>query len=140
MMIKRTLVSLIVKTFLGTRYKHQGRLKGVGLDCLGVVVELMKELNIYKGGDKINYSRYPDGHELYNSCKEWLVEKPINQMQEGDVLLMRFNEEPQHLAVLVDNNNIVHAYIMSKKVVLHRLDEEWKSRIIAVFEFKEIEK
>lgn len=138
--IKRSEVSNVVKKFVGTRYKPQGRLVGVGLDCLGTVIELMKELKIYKGGDKSNYSQIPDGYELYNSCKEWLVEKNIEEMQEGDVLLMKFNEEPQHLAVLVDNNNIVHSYLIARKVVIHRLDDLWKSRVIAVFEFKEIEK
>ena len=137
--MKRAVISSTVKTYIGTRYKHQGRLKGIGLDCLGVVVELMKELGIYESGDVSNYSNIPDGRELYEACKKWLVEKNINEMKEGDVLLMRFDEEPQHLAVLVDNNEMVHSYLMARKVVKHRLDETWKNRVIAVFEFKEIE-
>ena len=34
------------KTWLGTPFHHQGRLKGVGVDCAGVIVCVAKELKL----------------------------------------------------------------------------------------------
>ena len=61
------------RTWLGTRFHHQGRLKANaehkgGVDCLGLIVEVSRELNITdkNGGllashDMTDYSWLPSG-------------------------------------------------------------------------------
>ena len=76
------------------------------------------------------YSKQPhDGH-LELACDAFMerVETP----HIGDVLGLRFADEPQHLAILVDHPQglgIVHALQSSARVVEHRFADVWRSRV-----------
>ncbi len=136
-MITRKQVCNIARTYENTPYHHQGRKKHVGIDCAGLVLEISRELGIFQeGSDYDGYSMNPDGFKLINNLRNHCIEKNINDMQEGDILLMRFKESPQHLAVLLEDNYIIHSYLSAKKTTIHRLNEEWKNKVVAVFSFK----
>jgi cell wall-associated NlpC family hydrolase len=125
----------IVRTargFLGTRFRHQGRVPGRGLDCAGVIVCAAQAagLMVY---DVTGYGRLPDGESLTRhlgmaGCREIAA----TEARPGDLYLMRFEREPQHLA-LVTELGILHAYADIGRVVEHRLDEAWRARIVAAF-------
>lgn len=63
-----------------------------------------------------------------------MVRVPKSQMRAGDILLMRFDGEPQHLA-LYTGENIIHSYETMGKVVEHALTDTWNRRITAVYRF-----
>ena len=124
--------------YLNTPFHHQGRLKGIGVDCAGLIVCIAKELNL-PYGDLTNYARIPDGKSLRDVLKNNAEEKSLNDSKEGDILLMKFVNEPQHVALLMPNNQIIHSYLRARKVIIHNFDEIWKDRVVGVFEFKNIE-
>ena len=133
------------KTWIGTKFHHQGRIKNHGVDCLGLIVGVAKELNLISKDektllhklDKINYGHLPDTDALYNCLSNHLTEIPKDQLKAGDIILMVFDKHPQHLGIVYNydetNLGIIHSYAPAKKVVEHRLDEEWKGRIVGVF-------
>ena len=86
--------------------------------------------------DSTDYGRIPDGQQLRAGLAQHLdvVRTPLP----GDVLLMRFEQHPQHVALVTDTG-ILHAYAQVRKVVEHRLDSLWASRIVAAYRFKGIE-
>lgn len=131
------MITAIIKSYINTPYQHQARLKSVGVDCAGLIVCVAQELGIKLNGTYTDYTMQPDGFRLIQVCKENLQEVQSGQEQPGDVLLMRFMTDPQHLAFLVEDNEIVHAYMRARKVVQHKLDETWRQRIVAVYRFKE---
>ena len=67
------------RTWLGTKYHHQGRLKKSqrgpgGVDCLGLVIGVIDELGMQDGNgkalvhaDEFNYSMYPERGRLVGS-------------------------------------------------------------------------
>ncbi len=122
--------------WLGTRFHHQGRVNGVGVDCAGLVVGVAAALGL-PVRDRSDYSRQPDGQMLELTCDEQLERIPVEQIQPGDVLLMRFALEPQHLAIVGDYEfgglSIIHAYAQMRRVVESRLDDVWLSRIVAAY-------
>lgn len=124
--------------YLDTPFIHQGRLKGVGVDCAGLVVGVAKELNLYNEevSDLKGYSRIPDGETLYQTLLNGTSkEKSMKDLKEGDVLLFRFTRYPQHVGIYMPNNKLIHSYEGVGKVVIHSLDDKWKNRIISVFEY-----
>lgn len=128
--------------YLDTPFHHQGRKKGVGLDCAGFIVELAKECKLYKGNvvDMKNYSAKPDGVSLRKTLLQGTAkEKTFTDIKIGDIILFRFLQNPQHLALYMPNNKIIHAYSTAEKVIMHDLDEKWKNKIVSVFEFENIE-
>lgn len=58
----------------------------------------------------------------------------IDEIRVGDVCLMKFTNQPHHIALIGDyvhgGFSLIHADGNERKVVEHRLDKVWESRII----------
>ena len=125
---------------LETPFRHQGRLLAFGLDCAGVVIHVCKTLGI-DCVDVVGYGRTPNAGELQRTldAQPVLVRVPsIADRQTGDLLLMRFATDPQHLAIFT-GNTIIHAHEASGRVVEHVLSPVWAARIVAVYRFRGVE-
>ena len=125
------------RTWLGTPFRHQGRAKGAGVDCAGLVVGVAKALGLSEF-DTTAYGRLPNGHQMRRLCDEHLRSIQLDALLPGDVLLMAWRRYPQHLAIVADHPQglgIVHAHESAGQVVEHRLDEVWRARIRAAYAF-----
>lgn len=119
---------------LGTPFRHQGRQPGRGLDCVGIIAWIARDLGL-SDYDVTNYSRLPEGRGIFRHLEQaGLIEVPVMAARPGDILVMRFETDPQHLALMTDRG-ILHAYLGQAAVVEHRLDETWRARIVAAFQF-----
>lgn len=122
--------------WLGVPFLHQGRSRS-GVDCAGLVICVGRELGELATDFDVNgYRRSPDGSML-RECDARLV--AISAPEPGAVAMMRFSEEPQHLAFVVPYRHggfaILHALQKSGRVVEHRLDPLWRGRIVRLFRF-----
>jgi len=136
-------IVLQARTWLGTPFHHQARLKGKGCDCLGLIVGVVDELGLtdsegkpLAGYDEINYSKEPDGAYLTQRLTGLLTEVPAAEARAGDVALFSMGKNPQHLAILSDYEGtlgMIHCYAQARRVVEHRLDKEWNNRLVKVF-------
>lgn len=128
------------RQYIGTRWQHQGRIKGVGIDCIGLIICVAHDLRL-SDFDSSNYSRQPVGSRLRNTMAEEMDVVQRADMAPGDVVLMRFNGEPQHVGIVSDIGGrlgLIHAFAQRRMVVEHGLDDLWASRIVAVYRFKEV--
>lgn len=129
-------VVMEARSWLGTRFHHQGRLKSVGCDCAGLVVGVAQALGLSEF-DKTDYSRLPDGEMLRAVCDANMTGIAITDVQPGDVLLFKFDQFPQHLAIVGDypagGLSLIHAFAPSRKVVEVRLDDVWQQRVVAAY-------
>lgn len=136
------------RSWLGTRFHHQGRVKKTpghrgGCDCLGLLIGVAQELQLLgrdqrklAAHDALHYGRFPDGSALLAGLRGALRETDSESMQPGDVLLMRVENAPRHLAIVSDYPDglgMIHAYAPLGSVVEHRLDARWLRRIHTVF-------
>ena len=123
---------------LGTPFRHQGRIVGEALDCAGVAVHVAERLG-YGVLDVTGYGRTPVNGQLEDtlSSQPFLYQVEIPEAAPGDILLMRFAGEPQHLAILADNT-IIHAYESVEMCCEHSLTSKWAARIVKVYRFLEI--
>ena len=125
-------------TLLGTPFVHQGRLPGKALDCAGVVVATASALGIAHT-DVVAYGRIPALgilRAVLDSQPELVSVSPAD-LQPGDVLLMRFKKEPQHLAIFA-GKTIIHAWQVIGRVVQHDFDSAWCRRVVAAYRFREV--
>ncbi|WP_316150423.1 NlpC/P60 family protein [Cupriavidus sp. BIC8F] len=141
-MVSRAEFVAEVRTWLGTPYHHQGRLKGVGVDCGGLLVCAGKALGL-TDFDMQGYGRYPDG-SLLPLCEAHMQRITLADVAPGAVILFQWQSRPSHLGIVtaVDGDEwlMTHAYIQSRKVVEHRLDDAWRGAIAGFFEFHELER
>jgi len=123
---------------LDTPFKHQGRIPGRALDCAGVAA-YVAHANGADYIDQSGYGRSPSGGLLESAldAQPCLVRVPLAERQSGDVLLMRFEGDPQHLSICA-GETIIHAYAQVRKVCEHGLTDEWQRRIVRVYRFKDL--
>lgn len=133
------LIITTARQALRTPFKHQGRVAGLGLDCAGLLVYVCQTLGL-PVQDEQGYGRNP-----WNGLLEQAIERqPFlrrverQHLQPADVLLLRFSQAPQHVAIATENG-MIHAYEHSGSVVEHRLAAVWRARITHVYRFEGIE-
>lgn len=153
MTVTRAQVIAEARSWVGTPFHHQGRLKGVGVDCAGLLICVGKALGL-SDFDVTGYARVPDGRTLLRHCDEHMTRIPRDEAQPGDVLLMRWRRYPQHVAIVADRPpsfaqerfggqtlrslgggglNIIHAHEDAGSCVEHRLDETWAARVVQAY-------
>lgn len=141
MMITRAAVVAEAREWLGTPYHHQARLKGVGVDCAGLVIGVARALGIVGADmDVTGYSRRPDGTSMLAHCDAWMQHVPFDALQPGDVIVLRIEDDPQHMAIAGDyvhgGLSMIHSLDRSNgrgSVIEHRLDDSFRSRLVAAY-------
>lgn len=128
----------IARSYLDTPFRHQGRLPGVGIDCVGVFICLAREMRwVAEDFDITGYRRVPDGHTLVHHLHDHFDEIPKEAMRPGDFLCVAFDKHPHHVGVVADYPHgglgMIHASSRSGKVVEHRLVFSNEMRFVAAF-------
>lgn len=137
------------RSWIGTRFHHQGRVKKNGgdrggCDCIGLIIGVADNVGLtchgrkYSEFDRSDYARTPDGSQLQAAFAKYLREIPVSDIEPGDILMFRFDKDPQHVGIvsnLNDHIGLIHCYMQARGVVEHGLDDYWKERIVAAFEY-----
>lgn len=118
---------------LETPFHHQGRVVGVGMDCAGVLVHILQRHGL-PYVDERGYPRYPY-HGLMQrilDSQPSLLKISRKQLEAGDVLLMRYRSEPQHVAIYTVAT-IIHGSSEHGRCVEHTLDSHARFRVTAAY-------
>ncbi|OJY39650.1 MAG: peptidase P60 [Rhizobiales bacterium 65-9] len=126
--------------WLGTPYRHQASLKGVGADCLGLVRGVWRD--IYGGEAEAVPAYTPDWAEargaetLRDAARRHMAEVAVDAALPGDLLLFRWREgmPAKHAAILVAPARFIHAHD-GAAVALAHLAPWWRRRLAFVFSF-----
>ena len=144
-MTTRTEVIKEARDWLGTRYRHQSSVKGVACDCIGLIFGVGAALGIYPKDwhtlpgieDFSSYGRTPHKDMLRKGCEQYAIPIVWENAKAGDIVLMNFQNEPWHMAILGDyplgGFSLIHAYAPRRKVVEARLDSVWLDHITASY-------
>lgn len=137
--ITRKAIIAEARTWLKTPYKHQGRKKGVGVDCIGLPLGVGEVLGIC-GYDSVDYRRYgrrpPRG-----SCMLEYFDRECGprrtEHEPGDMLVFWMNpitRRAQHIGIETDRG-IIHTYADIGLVVEHALTAAWREKLICAYRF-----
>lgn len=100
-MTTRQQVYECAQTWIGTPFHHQARLKGVGVDCLGLIIGVARELQlIAQDFDFTGYPRYPDGKTLLGIALKHMTLIRREEQQPGCIVVVAFETHPQHFGIL----------------------------------------
>jgi NlpC/P60 family putative phage cell wall peptidase len=127
------------REWINTPFHHQGRAKGRGCDCLGLVLGSANKIGINPYNDSIAYSHRVHSLTLIDNLRKYLTQIKLDESKPGDILLFLDGDSPVHLGIITDKG-FIHSYAKGpRKVVEQPLTEEWKKKIALVFQFKEID-
>lgn len=107
-------------TWAGTPYHHMGRVKGAGVDCGMLLLEVYERAGILPHVEPKPYPQDWHMHreeERYFGHVQALAEK-VDAPQPGDVALFRFGKCISHGAIVIEWPQVIHAYVPTGKVVL----------------------
>ncbi len=125
------------RSALGVRFRHQGRTMS-GMDCAGLVVYVAQSLGL-EYADHDGYARQPSGGLLESALDvQPCLERVKGPPQAADVLLMKFDGDPQHLGIYT-GSSLIHAWALARKVCEHGFTDPWPGRVVRVYRFKGIE-
>lgn len=128
-------VVVVARSWIGTPFHHQGRVRGVGCDCVGLLIGIAHELAL-SAFDTTCYARRPDGRMLKDACDREMTPIARGEIAIGDVGLFALTGDPQHLAIFGDypgGLSIIHAHAPNRRVVENRFDEMWAGRLVAAY-------
>jgi len=134
-----TLAERIVKEAreaIGIPFRHQGR-SDSGLDCAGLVVRCAERSGL-DYFDQDDYPRRPGGSRIEAAldAQPCLERIQLTEAAAGDVLLIRFMGDPQHLAIHA-GETMIHAWEQIGKVCEHSLDAWRSGKIVRAYRFTE---
>lgn len=142
-MSRGALVASEAREWLGTPFRWQASQKQVGCDCKGLLWGVARELG------------FPEAESLYAKVADYSPTRPVpsallkegfasifdpvDDIQLGDVLLVRIGNRPCHIAIVSDEGRAIHAQIGPKDWVketrleallkLFPLDSAWRWRV-----------
>lgn len=144
MTISRAAIIAEARSWIGTPYRHQGSLRGIGCDCLGLLRGLWRNLIGPEPESPGAYS--PDWAEaggreaLLEAARRHLVQRADTAFAPGDVILFRFrkNVPAKHIGIVTERDRMVHAH-EGACVAEVAIVPFWRRRIAATFSFPGVE-
>lgn len=112
-MTRGELVAAQAREWLGTPFKWQASQRGVGCDCKGLLWGVARELG------------FPEAESLYAKVADYAGDRPVpsallkegfaaifdpvEELQPGDVLLLKVGSKPAHIAIVSSDTRVIHA-------------------------------
>jgi len=104
-------------TMLGVRYRY-GSNNRRAVDCSALVQKIYRVI----------------GLQLPRTTRQQVhlgTSVALEQLQKGDLLFYRWRPRALHVAVYMDDGYILHASPSAGRVIMTRLDQNWRQRLVA---------
>jgi hypothetical protein len=131
------------REWIGTPFHEQGRHKGIGCDCVGLILGIAKDIGAIsltgKPWDKCDMSTY-DTDEDSQIMLELLPKNfptAKKQFELGNILLIEIIPNKYHVCLITDEMplRIIHSCSSIGVVTEHRIIPSWKKQIKGCFSF-----
>lgn len=139
-MTTRADIVAAARSMIGTPWRHQGRLPGVGLDCGGLLIAVAEAVG-HPVAPIGRYPRSPDGVALKAAMDERFDRIDADEAEAGDFVLFWISEasrHPQHTGVISTVHGapgLIHAF-SGVGVVEVSFTAEWRARADAFFRLR----
>lgn len=109
---QRAAVVAAARDWLGTPFHHAGRVQGVGVDCLQLLLGVYGGLGLILAVDP---GYYPWDWHMHRSEERYLAGVAAHAVrtatpQPGDIALFTFGRCVSHAAIVIDWPRVIHAY------------------------------
>lgn len=130
------------RAWIGTPYRHQASLKGVGCDCLGLVRGVWRVVI----GDEPEptppytplWAEAGGADMLTAMCGRHFVSMAVEDFRAGDLLVFRMRDDApaKHVAIASGAAHMIHAHDGAR--VAEVAIGAWRRRIVRAFAFPEL--
>lgn len=138
--ISRAAIVTAARGWIGTPYRHQASLKGIGTDCLGLVRGVWREVLGPEPQDLPPYqpgwAEEGGGEAMTDAARRHMQEIPWTEYQPGDVLLFRWRAHlpAKHAGIASGVASMIHAQ-EGEAVTEIALSQWWLRHLAFAFRF-----
>jgi NlpC/P60 family putative phage cell wall peptidase len=137
------------RRWIGTPYHHQAAKRGVGCDCIGLIVGVGKTFGLM--GEDFDerfkqfagYSRVPNPRMMRRWMELFLEPADVARNKippPGFIAWIQWREElPMHLGIIADFEDratMIHSYKPVGYCAEHTFDANWRERVHSFWKFK----
>lgn len=136
--ISREALCAEASTWVGTPYHHLQHAKGLGADCIGLIIGIAKAVGILASHwQPWTYSAEWHVHNSEELLRGGVLQygcTPVAVPQHGDILLFRFAHAAAHSAILMPGNTMIHA-VLNKQVRQEPFAAKWRDIFDSAYAF-----
>lgn len=139
-MVESQRIVEVARSFIGTPWHHDARLKGVGIDCTGLIAEVWRECGV-PVQDVRGYGKGDEYDAMVTAIAAHAFEVAGLRVQHGDVACFRGRQMWNHCGFVVIEGgeaSLIHAYSSPSvmKVVEQPFDSSWWRRLVAAYRYR----
>jgi hypothetical protein len=146
----RAAVVAEARAWVSTPFRHQGRLKGVAVDCVGLIIGVGLELDILPDFSAAafrpfaSYARTPNPRQMGEAMRKFLRPSAIGRGDlppDGTIGWLEWREDlPMHLVIKATHPSqarptLIHAAMNRDCCVEHGFVAEWPDRIASWWDY-----
>jgi cell wall-associated NlpC family hydrolase len=111
--VQREAIIAEAKSWIGTPFHHEARVKGAGVDCLMLLAEVYERAGIC---GHITVPHYPPDWHLHRDAERYSdgllghAREIAGPPEPGDIALFRFGRTFSHGAIVIEWPRLIHAY------------------------------
>ena len=115
------------RTWVGTAYHHQARVKGAGVDCANLIAGVLENC----GWPKFHLDTYSTQWHLHNTEEKLLniLEsygcKRLQDAAVGSIITFKFGKVSSHIGIITSPTTFIHADVRVGKVTEVSLNGQW---------------
>lgn len=113
------------RAWIGTPWHHQGRLRGVGVDCVMLLCEVYERVgvlpHVVPAPYPIDTMLHRSGETVLPYLNEYGFEVPAPEI--GDTVVYHFGRSFSHAGIYAGDGQIIHAYRATRMVIESGIDE-----------------
>lgn len=121
------------RSYLGVRWRHQGRTVEKGIDCLGLIVCVVHDMGLYVDEDYTRYRKFPTDDTMRRKMMEYFEYVSTGKEQYGDIMMLagHLKGPPQHVGFLSPGKGVpfglIHSSLTAKvnKVVEQNISVDY---------------
>lgn len=131
------------RKWVGTPYRHQGKLRGLSVDCVGLILGVGANTSLLHIGkaewaEFAAYSRTPNPRKMGRAMEAFLLPlelEPGELPPPGAIGWFGWRDDmPMHLAIMAEfegRPTMIHAFSHVGKCVEHGFVSEWPERVVS---------
>lgn len=139
------------RSWLYTPYMHQQSLPGIGVDCVGLILGVGRQLDLLSIAPTdwapfAAYTRRPNPARMRRAMRRFLIEDPTPRHvipPAGSIGWFGWRSDlPMHLAIVAEfegRPSMIHAFGTARRCVENSLDEVWLSRVDSWWQYPGLE-
>jgi cell wall-associated NlpC family hydrolase len=132
-------LAAIARAWLGTPFHHHAKLRGVGVACVHLLAEVLRESGVL---GSYKFPSYSMGEPVTDRSlvTDWLSVRPEfvrlsedEDRRPGDILCIRWSKVPHHCGLVLSRKSFIHAIPRAGAIESDLRDPTYRRRIQAAF-------